>query len=60
MWLLYEDKHQKHWTGKITDNKGDCQKLWSTLYGIMGEKSSRHVDSDTHSADELATLLTTR
>jgi len=54
MRLLYEDKHRKYWRGKIADNKGDCQKLWRTLSGIMGEKSSRHVDSDAYSAEKVA------
>jgi len=57
MRLLYEDKHRKYWRGKIADNKGDCQKLWRTLSGIMGEESSRHVDSDAHSAEEFARVF---
>jgi len=54
MRLLYEDKHQKYWREKIADNKGDCKKLWRTLSGIMGEKTSRHADSKAHSAEEFA------
>ena len=54
MRLLYKDKHQNYWKGKIIDNKGDCQKLWRTLSGVMGEKTSRYVDAEAHSAEEFA------
>ena len=57
MRLLYEDKHQKYWREKIADNKGDCKKLWHTLSGIMGEKTSRHADSKAHSAEEFARIF---
>jgi len=51
---LYEDEHRNYWKGKIIDNKGDCPKLWRTLSGVMGEKTSRHVDAEAHSAEEFA------
>ena len=38
----------------------NIQKLWRTLSGIMGDKSSRHVDSDAHSAEEFARFFDTR
>jgi len=38
-------------TGKTARIKVS-QKIWRTLSGIMAQKTSRHVDSDAHSAEE--------
>ena len=49
---LYNNKHDAYWRNEITVNKGNMQRLWRTLHGVLGDSASD--DASPFSADDYA------
>jgi len=52
---LYEVKKCKYWQSEIAESKGDMQRLWRSLNGVLGEVPND--DTSMHTPDDFATFF---